>query len=177
MPSGIYKHKKSQGYQLGHKVNSGRSSWNKGKTGIKTSNKGQIAWNKGKKLSEEHKKHLSESHKGLQISLKSQFKKGCIPWNKDKKWLDNRGEKHWHWQGGNNKRYLHTTQLFEYKKWRKSVFERDNYTCQNIDCDKSEKYLEAHHIKSWAKFPKLRFNIENGITYCKKCHKIETYKH
>lgn len=56
----------------------------------------------------------------------------------------------------------------QYKKWRKAVFERDNYMCQ--DCGKSKYYIEAHHIKSFALFPELRFDITNGITYCNDCH-------
>ena len=67
------------------------------------------------------------------------------------------------------KRYRHFTETIQYKKWRKAVFERDSYTCQV--CQKVGGYLEAHHIKSWAKYPKLRYKINNGITLCKKCHK------
>lgn len=57
----------------------------------------------------------------------------------------------------------------DYKNWRTSVFEKDNYTCQR--CNKKGGQLEAHHIKPWASFPKERFDVENGITLCKKCHK------
>lgn len=63
----------------------------------------------------------------------------------------------------------------EYKLWRASVFERDRFTCQK--CRKSGVYLEAHHIKSWAKFPKSRFRISNGQTLCRLCHsKTDNYK-
>lgn len=56
----------------------------------------------------------------------------------------------------------------EYKQWRKAVFERDMYTCQL--CHKKGGYLEADHIKPWAKYPELRYLIENGRTLCRPCH-------
>jgi len=62
--------------------------------------------------------------------------------------------------------YRHATQ---YIMWRSSVFARDFYTC--LDCGKVGGELEAHHIKSFKMYPKLRFDINNGITLCKKCHK------
>ena len=58
--------------------------------------------------------------------------------------------------------------------WRKSVFERDGYTCQK--CKKIGNKLNAHHIKSWAFFPELRFEISNGITLCVICHREEHKK-
>lgn len=57
----------------------------------------------------------------------------------------------------------------EYKKWRKSVFERDDYTCQI--CGKKGCELNAHHIKSFSRYPNFRYDVSNGITLCKKCHK------
>jgi 5-methylcytosine-specific restriction endonuclease McrA len=52
--------------------------------------------------------------------------------------------------------------------WRKEVFVRDDYTCQ--ECFVRGTYLEADHIKPWAYFPKLRFELSNGRTLCQKCH-------
>ena len=31
-------------------------------------------------------------------------------------------------------------------------------------------YLEADHIKPWAYFPDLRFELDNGRTLCRPCH-------
>ena len=55
-------------------------------------------------------------------------------------------------------------------KWRKSVFERDNYTCQCCG-DNKGRNLEAHHIDGWNWFKEGRFDITNGVTLCDECHK------
>ena len=91
-------------------------------------------------------------------------------------------------QAGLNNLYIHGNYLknrgqrftIDYKIWRSKVFRRDNFTCQecNARSKKGEAvYLEAHHIKSWAKYPKLRFVVENGQTLCDECHKLtDNYK-
>lgn len=56
------------------------------------------------------------------------------------------------------------------KKWRKKIFERDDYRCRKCgDC--SGGNLNAHHIYSWHSHPKLRYVKNNGITLCQSCHK------
>lgn len=78
------------------------------------------------------------------------------------------GEKHWNWQGGKTDLTKTIRKSFEYKEWRKAVFERDGYKC--VACG-AKGYLQADHIKPFALFPKLRFEISNGRTLCIPCHK------
>lgn len=77
-----------------------------------------------------------------------------------------KGENHWNWQGGISK-INDRKDSNDYKQWRKQVYQRDNYTCQY--CGSKEK-INAHHIKSWKDFPELRYDVNNGITLCEKCH-------
>jgi len=53
-------------------------------------------------------------------------------------------------------------------EWVIKVFERDDYAC--LLCKKRGGDLEAHHIKRWADYPELRYEVSNGATLCKKCH-------
>jgi len=110
--------------------------------------KKRIAWNKGKKCPQ-----LSECQKGRKAT-KGSFKAGIL---------------HHNWKGGKcrNKQYLSNP---KYRKWRLKVFMRDNFTC--VSCGKVGGHLEAHHIKRWIQYPKLRYVVENGITLCKECHKL-----
>jgi len=56
-----------------------------------------------------------------------------------------------------------------YDNWRKAIFKRDNYTCQ--DCGNKGKTLHSHHIKPYIKHEKLRLSLDNGKTVCVDCHK------
>lgn len=56
-----------------------------------------------------------------------------------------------------------------YSIWRKAVLIRDQWTC--LGCGMHNK-VQAHHIKSWARFPALRYEVSNGITLCRiPCHR------
>ena len=141
---------------------------------------------KGKPLSEAHKKALSisakkrvaRSKKGLfkkghsqSNTGKTHFKKGQTAWNKGKKCEHLRGENHPNWKGGTKSR---PSDRVEYKEWTNSVLERDKHTCQ--ECGETEGVI-AHHIKSYAYYPELRFDIDNGLTLCEPCHsKTDNYK-
>ena len=66
-----------------------------------------------------------------------------------------------------------------YKTWRKNVFElnrakkglRKYYVCEK--CGKRRKttrVLHAHHIYSWDRYPDKRYDRNNGVVLCIKCH-------
>jgi len=63
----------------------------------------------------------------------------------------------------------------KYGEWRENVFKRDNWVCQNPECEycgnKQGTYLNAHHIIYWKDDEDLRFTLDNGITYCQNYHK------
>src|SRR5271157_163490 len=59
---------------------------------------------------------------------------------------------------------------YRYFDWTAAVKKRDNYACQH--CGTKSK-LEAHHIKDWENFPEFRFDVDNGLTLCKSCHRKE----
>ena len=143
---------------------------------------------KGRKLDEEHKGKIRKSmeggnstsfKKGQQISPETQFKKGDEPWNKGVERKDIQGKGHWNWQGGLTSKNEKIRKSLEYKQWRTEVFERDNYTC--VECgarSSAEKhvYLHADHIKPFSLYIELRFELSNGRTLCKPCHKLtDTY--
>lgn len=97
-----------------------------------------------------------------------------------------KGEKAYNWKGGITKvrTKLYFTQI--HKNWRKSVFERDNYTC--VLCGKRGGVLAADHIHPFALllyeaksqvgdslFEKCMnykpiWDINNGRTLCYPCH-------
>jgi hypothetical protein len=93
-----------------------------------------------------------------------------------------RGEKHWaygisrlgehspNWKGGVTPENEIVRHSREYKNWRLSVFERDNFTCVNCGDNKGGN-LNADHIQPFCLFPELRLDIDNGRTLCETCHK------
>jgi len=123
--------------------------------------KERIPWIKGKKHSNETKRKMSQTRKGMKNS---------------------------NWKGGITPTLLLLRNSLKYKEWRQSCFIRDNFTCQK--CGVIRGNIEVHHKKSFTKLVKEAtgymplfsiyyacilyvpmWDINNGITLCKKCHK------
>ena len=57
-----------------------------------------------------------------------------------------------------------------YRRFRRMVLERDNYTCQM--CGSEDKAaLRVHHKKSVARFPNLYYDIDSVVTLCDECRR------
>ena len=113
----------------------------------------------GKKMSVSLKQKMSESHKNNPKVIKHLKDLG----------KKQSGKNHWNWKGGITDEMKQLRQTIEYQVWRSKVYARDNWTCQK--CGKKLKNLVAHHKKSFKEYPKIRFNVSNGQTLCRSCHK------
>jgi hypothetical protein len=79
------------------------------------------------------------------------------------------GSKAKNWKGGKSPLDKKIRETKQYNEWRKSVYTRDNWTCQ--ECFVKQKHPVAHHIKTFKDYPELRFDVSNGKTMCRSCHK------
>jgi len=133
--------------------------------GFKHSDKTRRKMSKSKMghfTSEKTKRKISESHKGKPSLPQQGFRKGKL---------------HYNWKDGATPKNKKIRQSPEFKEWREKVFERDNYTCwicEDRGGNGHKVILHPHHLKGFADYPKLRFDINNGLTLCKFCHKTYT---
>lgn len=119
---------------------------------------------KGRKKSELHKQNLSIAMKNSEANKKTRFQKG-----KDNPAYgrNQTGPANNNWKGGitnTNQKRRNDPRLIE---WRKSVMERDRFTCQ--DCG-TNGYLQAHHIIPFSEDYSRAFDVDNGKTVCVSCH-------
>jgi hypothetical protein len=134
----------------------GRESTFKGKTHTEEARRKMSEAKKGKKL-RLGKKHTLDTRKKISIVTRERTPRGENAFG----YIDGKGvERHG------------VRQSDQYKRWRYDVYLRDNFTCQKCG-DSSGGNLNAHHIKPFANYPELRFDVFNGITLCKSCHMSE----
>ena len=128
-------------------------------------------WSKKIWQTKEYRERQIKAHLGKSYRNSGQFKKGFKSWNKGKTYLEDNRIAHKDrcpfWKGGKTQE---ERKVVLYRIWRNKVFERDNYICQK--CNQRGGRLNAHHIKKWSKYLELRFDINNGLTLCRDCHKL-----
>jgi len=110
-------------------------------------------------ISDTHRKHLSESHKG---------------------------EKSVTWRGGVTDKYYKRLSNYKWKQLRSEIYKRDNYTCRKCNKQLSNKELSCHHIMPYRycdgdETKCLFWNITvndkvNLVTLCRHCHAEEDWK-
>ena len=172
--------------------------------------KGHTPWNKGKPhlRKEKHplwgKHHSEETRKKMSEAKNRLYKSGWKVWNYGKHFSEEtkekirkaranqknipRGENHYFWKGGISPLKRRLATCFRRREWRRAVFERDKFTCQQ--CGVRGGYLEADHIvplyiilkenKITTFEEAMRYeplwNVNNGRTLCRFCHnKTETW--
>lgn len=75
-------------------------------------------------------------------------------------------------ESAHSRNFYYTRNLKEPQKksfaWRNQVLLRDDFTCKQCGIRVD---LQAHHIYSYKHEPDLRYDVNNGITFCSSCHK------
>jgi len=158
----------------------------------------------------QHGINISKAKKGKRTSIATEFKKGHsligggfknkkhLEKSKEKTRLFNLGRpnlktqglKHWNWKGGITDLRNQIYNSSQWKQWRRAVFERDNYTCQECNAKSGNGKtirLEAHHNHKGfsqllienhietledASNCNALWDIDNGKTLCDKCHNL-----
>lgn len=119
----------------------------------------------GRSFSEEHCNRISKSKKGK--------KRNWIISISQRKEMSNRrkGDKNPMWKGGLKSEYMRIRASLDFKLWRMAVFSRDEFKCRKCGVSGTRfTRLNPHHIKNFSQYPELRFELDNGITLCQKCH-------
>lgn len=134
----------------------------------------------GSKISEETKKKMSIARTGKKTSEETRKKQSLVKKGKT-------GELASRWSGGKTPFYKLIRASFEYKEWHSAILHRDDFTCQH--CFVRGGDLEVDHIKRFSTIIK-EYKIEsiedskacaelwdifNGRTLCKPCHKKVTF--
>lgn len=190
MPSGIYIRADEHKTKISNSMKG-----NKNSLGYKHSLNTKLKMSESKKgitpylMTEEIKKKISKSNIG-----KLSWNKGIKGWRLNYKVSEETKEKMR--QSKLKDLRIRISKLVDlirrnskYIKWRSDIFIRDNWTCRNCNkrSGKGERIiLRGHHIKSFVLLLKENninnvieavncnklWDINNGITLCKSCHKL-----
>jgi 5-methylcytosine-specific restriction endonuclease McrA len=138
--------------------------------GIKLSDKHKQAISKalmGRVVSLSTRDKIRKAHLGKKISEEHRLNMSKVRLGKPNYNL--RGKNCHFWKGGVSPKNRSLRKSLEHKNWSRLVFSRDNYTCQK--CGSAGGELHAHHKYNFSEHLKVRFDPDNGITFCSKCHK------
>jgi hypothetical protein len=134
------------------------------------------------------KKHTKESLEKIKLAgmrpCKEETKLKISKANKDRKLnVDWKREKNHNWKGGLTPIISMVRHCRKMIEWRKTIFARDKYTCQ--ECGKIGGNIHAHHIVGFSLIfkesnvktyneiinYKIFWDLNNGKTLCESCHK------
>lgn len=123
----------------------------------------------------ERGRRISEAKKGMTQQPQCGFKKGHTGYSTEKSrkkmsessWIKGKfGKDNPNWKGGSQKNERNDP---AYHQWVRKVKSRDKQTCRICD-ENCDGYNIVHHIFSWVKYIKLRYELTNGITLCQAHH-------
>ena len=124
-----------------------------------TFKKGANPWNTGRATDDETKRKISKSLTGKRHSTETRKKMS----------LAKKGKKAYQWKNGSDERHKKIRKTLEYRLWRETIFERDDWKCQICGRRGHHLSLRANHIKRFSEYPDLRLDKNNGITICEEC--------
>ena len=169
MPKGI----PANGINTGQ-FKKGQIPYNKGLKRPEMSGENNPLWNGGKRK----KKCIVCGKEMLRDKCQIERAKFCSHSCKAK--FNLTGEKQWKWKGGISKSREKLKGSNLYREWRLRVFQRDRFTCKlcghrsrksKAHGDKTSD-IQAHHVETIEKSPKLCLKEGNGITLCINCHRL-----
>jgi hypothetical protein len=164
----------------------GHKAWNRGlRLPLKTrrrmsdARKGNKGYWQGKTRSIEDRQKMSKSHEGQRSywigkPRPKETKDKISKILRGKVFSKERREKMLKYKGEERKEYLAEVKAKntpEYIKWRTEVLKKNDRKC--YVCDEERKgRMQAHHLTSYIYDKKNRYDVNNGVPLCKKCHNI-----
>ncbi len=123
----------------------------------------RVAKIRGKKRSPESIERYKISNKGRNLGRKMSLEQKMRYSELFKR------ENNPNWQGGKKKENARIRASIQYRLWRQAVIDRDGEKC--TVCGDEEGPFQVDHIKPFAYYPDLRFDVDNGRVICLSCHR------